>query len=530
VALSAKKQKLSRLALGIPFLALPVFPEFFALVAIVVALYLWLVVREKPVWLGFFIAQAVLWSAAHWLGGQQTEPVPTPRAGEAVALLNLIPAQGWADLHCWNPEDHAGPWAVRQPNGFWRVERNHSATGRPFVEILSRQFYPVKAGNTYTLSFLFRHDGSRISFDLSFFIPGAHQPVPAQIKDLGGGLYRAYATYHAPEDQQVRLPNLINLAGDWNYIEIGYVQLEPGAVANAYVPHRPPVQHWLSGLGWAIGTPLLAMIILQAGRFLIGALEPARVAWYLLAGLAVHAAYGLSQYLAYPVLTQVRVMGHDPNPNIFGHAGVAVALLIAYLAGFRTGLWAAAVSGVIVFLSGSRIALVGWLALIAWFGVGFASRLKVYHLVLVALVAALLLWSQGHRLNELVINLTDQTRWVIYSTLWQAVVSQPWFGIGIGNIPAYFVLNRPPETLEIYTSHAHNVYLQLLVELGLVGLLGFALVLFKIAEALWKARAWRAILAIGIILGLNLFDNTLFYAGVYYSIWLMAAAVLLPER
>jgi hypothetical protein len=534
VVLPAKKHRFSRWALGIPFVALPVFPEFFALVAVVIALYLWLVVREKPLWLGFFVAQAVLWSSAHWFAGQQADPAPTPQAGEAEAVQNLIPAHGWADLHGWNSQDHAGPWAVRQPDGFWRVERRHPASGRPFVEILSGQLYPVSAGNAYTLSLLFRHDGRQVSFDFSFYIPGAHQPVPARIVDLGGGLYRAYASYHPPQDQRIRAPSLVNLEGDWNYLEIGYIQLEPGPVAHAYVPFRPPEQNWLNGLGWATGTPLLAMAVLQSGRFLLAALGPARVAWYLLAGLAVHAAYGVFQYLSHPAssqVSQVRVAGHDPNPNTFGHTGLAVALLIVLLAGFRLGVWAAAVSGLMVFLSGSRTALVGWMALMATVGVGLAGRLKVYPLVPVALIAALLLWSQGHRLNELVVNLTDQTRWVIYATLWQAFISHPWSGVGIGSVPAYFLLNRPPETLEIFIPHAHNAYLQLLVELGLLGFIGLVLVLYKIAEVVWKARAWRAALAMGIILSLNLFDNTLFYAGVYYSLWLMAVAVLIqPDR
>jgi hypothetical protein len=520
-----KKHHLSRMALGLPFLALPFFPEFFALAALVIVLYLWLVLREKPLWLGFFIAQAVLWSAAHWLAAQQAEPAPTPKAGETVALQNLIPSHGWADLHGWNPQDQAGPWAVRQPDGFWRVERRHPASGRPFAEIRSSQFYQVDAGSTYTLSFLFRHDGSQVSFSLNFYTPGAPQPVPARIVHLGGGLYRAYATYQAPEDGQIRVPSLVNLEGDWSYLEIGYVQLEPGPVANAYVPHRPPEQHWLNGLGWAIGTPLLAMVILQAGRLLIAALGPARVAWLLLAGLALHAAYGLFQYLADPALAPARVMGHDPNPNHFGHAGLAMALLIVLLAGFRTGVWAAVVGGLMVFLSGSRTALVGWVLLVAWFGVGFARRLTVFHLALVALVGAILLGSQMHRFAELALNLTDQNRWVIYSTLWQAFVSHPWYGMGIGSIPAYFLLNRPPETLEIHISHAHNLYIQLLAEMGLLGLLGFALVLAKVVQLFWKTRAWQAVLALGIVLSMNLFDNTLFYAGVYYSVWLMVAAV-----
>jgi O-antigen ligase len=71
---------------------------------------------------------------------------------------------------------------------------------------------------------------------------------------------------------------------------------------------------------------------------------------------------------------------------------------------------------------------------------------------------------------------------------WEAAISmateQPWFGVGIGNYAAAYPQHMVPGWIEPL-GHAHNMYLNVFAEMGIVGLLGYAL--------LWIPIFWLAI-------------------------------------
>jgi O-antigen ligase len=88
---------------------------------------------------------------------------------------------------------------------------------------------------------------------------------------------------------------------------------------------------------------------------------------------------------------------------------------------------------------------------------------------------------------------------------WQAALNMasyhPWLGIGLGNYeaayPAYQLLNWS-EPL----GHAHNYYLNILAEAGILGLLAYGKVWLSIIAMSWRARKHPDLLARSVIVGL----------------------------
>lgn len=124
--------------------------------------------------------------------------------------------------------------------------------------------------------------------------------------------------------------------------------------------------------------------------------------------------------------------------------------------------------------------------------------------------------------------------WVAAQRMW---AQSPWFGIGPGNYAVVYPTVRLPQWEEAL-GHAHNIYLNVLGESGLAGLMAYTLLwTTTVLWVWWQARArrreradssrWLIAVAAGII-GLvvhlsthNLVDN-LFVRGivVYIGLWL----------
>jgi putative inorganic carbon (hco3(-)) transporter len=127
--------------------------------------------------------------------------------------------------------------------------------------------------------------------------------------------------------------------------------------------------------------------------------------------------------------------------------------------------------------------------------------------------------------------------WFAAVRMWE---SAPWLGVGPGNYNvayAAFGLPQWPDPL----GHAHNIYLNVLAESGLLGLLSFAilwtaLVIWTIRRMMrLPAHDWRRALAVG-ILGVythlaihSLFDN-LFVQGIYLHLafWSAILSIAIP--
>jgi O-antigen ligase len=116
---------------------------------------------------------------------------------------------------------------------------------------------------------------------------------------------------------------------------------------------------------------------------------------------------------------------------------------------------------------------------------------------------------------------------------WQAALNMatysPWVGIGAGNykvVYSNFQLINWSESL----GHAHNYYLNILAEAGIIGLLGYGKVWLVIMWLTWRARSHPDIFARFVVVGLlgtwtylavhSLFDN-LYVNNLFLHIGLM---------
>jgi O-antigen ligase len=109
-------------------------------------------------------------------------------------------------------------------------------------------------------------------------------------------------------------------------------------------------------------------------------------------------------------------------------------------------------------------------------------------------------------------------RWMFLQTTWNMLVSQPLFGLGIGQ---YFLWSHsfaPPDLWNYYPrENAHNNFAQIAGELGVIGLAGFLAVL---AISLWRRGATRrSDLFVPVLLGLSTFMLT----------WLGGHPLLVPD-
>ena len=309
--------------------------------------------------------------------------------------------------------------------------------------------------------------------------------------------------------------------------------------------------------------------------------EPGAARWVIgamfVAG-AAEATYGAVQFLtgsgpgAFELQGALRAFGHFDQPNPFAGylttilpLAVCMALCRANPGPFRwLALGATALMAVGIGLSQSRgawlgAAVAGVSLLLAWSP--FTRRLLIPVVLGGALTLALALTGLLpaailDRLAQTVeyfgvfdvrtVQLTSEN-WAVVERMahWQAgwymFLDHPWLGVGAGNYaaayPDYFVA-----TWREALGHAHNYYLNILAELGVVGgavlvwLLGLSFV--QLGGALVRSEAarndfWRALLA-GVFGGLvvfcvhNLFDSLFVHSvnvqlGVLLGLGLVAA-------
>lgn len=123
--------------------------------------------------------------------------------------------------------------------------------------------------------------------------------------------------------------------------------------------------------------------------------------------------------------------------------------------------------------------------------------------------------------------------WVAAWRMWERA---PWLGVGPGNYAEIYPTVRLPRWAEPL-GHAHNIYLNLLAEGGIVGLGSYLLLWLIMLGWLWRQHhyqirhsAWTNALRIGVIgmvgyLSIHNFFDNLFVQGIYLQIALWLAAV-----
>jgi O-antigen ligase len=341
-----------------------------------------------------------------------------------------------------------------------------------------------------------------------------------------------------------------------------------------YADDRPSaIKESLKWLELLLGLLIVVDLASDAGpaRWVIGAM--------LLAG-AAEAAYGAVQFVtdagpgAFQLSGALRAFGHFDQPNPFAGylttilpLSICMALCPANPTRFRwISLGAAGLLAIGIGLSQSRGAWLGAAVaavclLLAWSR--FTRRLLIPcalggALALALAVSGLLPAAILDRLGQTIeyfgvfdvrtVEVTSEN-WAVVERMahWQAgwymFIDHPWLGVGAGNYaqayPQYFV-----GTWREALGHAHNYYLNILAELGVLGggllLLLLGLAFRQLGGALVRSELlrdsfWRAVLA-GAFAGLvvfcvhNMFDS-LFVHSVNIQVGvLLGLGVLATQR
>lgn len=232
--------------------------------------------------------------------------------------------------------------------------------------------------------------------------------------------------------------------------------------------------------------------IMIAG-FVLALVSPISVAWSFNAGEFPFIPISLYSYL--PRLTPFAI-----NPNIM--AGQLVVLLPFPLAfvlfsGRRTGCWLLILADTSMLLMISMLVVTqsrgAILALFAIIAVVFILRWSYGWLMLpvigiVGIVIGLILGND--RLHDILVSSgiqsTADKRFEIWNRAWYIIQDFPFTGVGMGtynkavNLLYPFFINDPT------IPHAHNIYLQIAVDLGILGLVAWLALVGTVLLVSWR--------------------------------------------
>jgi len=189
-----------------------------------------------------------------------------------------------------------------------------------------------------------------------------------------------------------------------------------------------------------------------------------------------------------------------------------------WIAGAALGLAGLLTVGVLL-LTQSRLAIASTVLALVMLGLlgGRRARLIAFTLMMVCLVAILAVGPDGlarwfFRVNDLdeftnEVSLTG--RMEIWNRSVRALLDHPFTGVGLDTLPLVINARYP---LFLYPrgyqfTHAHNIYLQVALDLGVLGFVGYVWMLVAVLTELWRARrtssgAWVKALAASLLSGL----------------------------
>jgi len=203
-----------------------------------------------------------------------------------------------------------------------------------------------------------------------------------------------------------------------------------------------------------------------------------------------------------------RWSGHIVDVNAAGSyflltAAIALGAALAWTRWSAAWMLASLVCFSGLWLTSSRAALLSALILIGatafWSAAAYFRFMTVRRRGLLALAATATVAILAFRYSSLVLSpealdALNIRRLFVVTTLGM-VASRPLFGVGIGGYSLWSAQFSPPELLQIYyRENAHNYFLQIAGELGLVGLTVF---LWLLCTALWSAWPGGRVIRLG---------------------------------
>lgn len=211
-----------------------------------------------------------------------------------------------------------------------------------------------------------------------------------------------------------------------------------------------------------------------------------------------------------------------PQANLAGHSVATLGLALAAVGFSGPALLGGALLALpLVLLSGSRAALaaalLGLLGLSGLLYRSWRQRALLAGLALLALGLAAP-WAPNvlGRFQTFAAS-NEVSRPQIWARAWQAFQEHPIFGLGEDGFAAYWRVSGAPDT-RVPPPHAHDLWLQFAASYGLPGLVGILLFTGGLLALAWRWGRWRGLGLAVPVLAMNVFDYTLFYAGVLYPL------------
>ena len=216
----------------------------------------------------------------------------------------------------------------------------------------------------------------------------------------------------------------------------------------------------------------------------------------LLVSAAFATVFALTKFMMQGGAFPVRVRGAVGHPLTYGGQAMLLAVLAwAILLRSRDRRWMAAAFALLTLLAP---ALLGSYTRSAWIGtlVGFAIVIALTRARWIAALAAsvvllVLVMPGGYRERALSVfhphGVWNRERLILWDAGWRMFREHPVTGVGLQDLKPLVARYRSPEAHEPPHGHMHNVYLQVLVTMGVVGFAAFV----YLVTALWRTAARR---------------------------------------
>ncbi len=226
---------------------------------------------------------------------------------------------------------------------------------------------------------------------------------------------------------------------------------------------------------------------------------------------------------------------------------VLILQTVAMILTYSRGGWVSLFITLLVLLS--CLTYINWMRDPVLFRPVISLRMAISLLTIVmcfAIFLVFLFWNEItaalYRLSQLEKGVSVATRPYFYRGALAMIAAKPLFGHGIGTFAIHFPEYRPTELAtylpfkEFYVDHAHNEYLEITSETGIIGLILYALILFLMTRSMWKTilqnRTRSNLILLGFWAGIvgilihNLFTVTLRYTPTAFLLWSFLGMIL----
>lgn len=245
---------------------------------------------------------------------------------------------------------------------------------------------------------------------------------------------------------------------------------------------------------------------------------------------------------------KARIFSVFGNPNIFAeYLVMGIPILIAM------GWWSKREFKSLVYFAGAGVGMIalgmtlsrgGWIGLLAAaaFFVYFICK-RLYLLAIPALMGLVMVLPESIlRRFTSITNFADSStsyRFKIFSITGEVIHDHFLVGVGLGHLPFKRVFETYIRTMPIF--HAHNTFLEIFAELGLVGFVLFLILLGTVfhrghKHLLRSDDAFLKILGTGLLAGLfgvfvhGMFENVIYLTKITMTFWFMVSMVFALSR